>query len=507
MRTALLAACPQNEQSAALSEQRVPGVNRAWRLTNQVPEAAMKSSAGKRYAGIAVGIMLLASFEPALGQSAGPWQPSRGSQTVLADAADPPDSTTPSQPPLIRAPATQPPSAPGPGSTTPGVTAPRTSPKTAPAIPSAPPTAPPDINTLALADTTPPAEMADTGYSLASTPNMIGDTLGVGFRFQANHDFTEQTTYSSLNLAGGDRQSKIAGDTSPIPTDRVFLDFNHFNNAVTTATGQIIGLNCYSLGFEKTFHDGLWSIEVETPLAQGLNQNEDTSNTTGQNQETLLGDLSITAKCLLYRTETCAASIGLMVELPTAPRTTFTIPDEDLVAGEPFSFVGPLTMTIQNRSVHFEPFVGMVYAPNDRLFAIGFAQFDVDSNGNQVNIAFQPEESDPTLRDPTLLYLDASVGYWLYRDDDFGACMHRYVTGIAPVVELHYTTALQDFHNIDGFVVSPGERLDVLNLTGGLHFQLGPCSALTVGAVVPLRTNTTDKEFDSEIVAQFDRRF
>ena len=469
----------------------------------------MNSSAWKRCAAVAAAILVLTIFDSAFGQSTAPWQSARASQLVWADAADAPESSPPGQPLLNAAPA-PPPSAPGPNSITPGAATPKTAPKApppTPPTPPAPPTATPDINTLALADTTPTAESADTGYSLASTPNMIGDTLGVGFRYQANHDITGQTTYSSLNLAGGDQQSKIAEDTSPIPTDRVFLDFNHFNNAVTTANGQIIGLNCYTLGFEKTFHDGLWSIEVETPIDQGLNQNEDTSNTTGQNQGTVLGDLSITAKCLLYRTDTCAASIGLMVELPTAPRTTFTIPDEDLVAGEPFSYVGPTTLTIQNRSVHFEPFVGMVYAPNDRLFAIGFAQFDVDANGNQVNIDYTVPISDPTLRDPTLLYLDASVGYWLFRDEDFGACMHRYLTGIAPMVELHYTTALQDFHDIDGFVVSAGERLDVLNLTGGLHFQLGPCSALTVAAVVPLRTDATDKEFDSEIVAQFDRRF
>jgi hypothetical protein len=336
---------------------------------------------------------------------------------------------------------------------------------------------------------------------------MIGDSLRVGYMFQANIDNgeTSQTTYSSLNVAAGDRTAKIAEDTSPIPTDRVFLDFNHFNNALTTANGQIIGLDRYTLGFEKTFHDGLWSIEVEAPIDQGLNQCEDTSNSTGQNEGTVFGNLSVTAKCLLYHTDTFAASIGLMAELPTAPCTRFTIPDEDLIPGDPYSFTGQATVTIKNQSVHIEPFIGFVYAPNDRLFAMSYVQFDVDANGNQVTFDF--EESDPILRDPTLLYLDASAGYWLFRDEAPGGGLHRYLTGIAPIVELHYTTALQNFHGIDGFVVSDSERLDVLNLTGGLHFQMGPASALTVGAVVPLRTNTVDKEFDAEIVAQFDRRF
>ena len=41
-------------------------------------------------------------------------------------------------------------------------------------------------------------------------------------------------------------------------------------------------------------------------------------------------------------------------------------------------------MTIQNRSVHLMPFVGGLWTPNDRLFAIGYVQVDVDANGDPV---------------------------------------------------------------------------------------------------------------------------
>lgn len=85
------------------------------------------------------------------------------------------------------------------------------------------------------------------------------------------------------------------------------------------------------------------------------------------------------------------------------------------------------------------------------------------------------------------------------------------------MVELHYSTTVQkeDFVVGDmGFIGDPGDqfggtrfgRRDILNLTAGLHFQLGQCSTLTVAGVAPLRTDT-DREFDAEFALQFNRRF
>ena len=49
-------------------------------------------------------------------------------------------------------------------------------------------------------------------------------------------------------------------------------------------------------------------------------------------------------------------------------------------------------------------------------------------------------------------------------------------------------------------------RRDVLNLTAGVNLQLGPLSSLTIAGVAPLKTGV-NREFDSEFVVQFDRRF
>ncbi|MFO0012721.1 MAG: hypothetical protein ACK553_08270, partial [Planctomycetota bacterium] len=82
------------------------------------------------------------------------------------------------------------------------------------------------------------------------------------------------------------------------------------------------------------------------------------------------------------------------------------------------------------------------------------------------------------------------------------------------VFELHYTSTIQDS---DVLALPPGgplggqlsnevNRLDLLNLTSGIHAQLGPMSSLRVGAIVPLR-QAPDRVFDSEIQVSFNRKF
>ena len=102
--------------------------------------------------------------------------------------------------------------------------------------------------------------------------------------------------------------------------------------------------------------------------------------------------------------------------------------------------------------------------------------------------------------DQDLLYLDVSVGRWIYR----GSCAN-FISGIAPVVELHYTTTLQDTQSVAG-VTNPFNRVDVLDMTAGVHVQIGALSNLTVAESVPLRQGG-DRTFDNEFIVQFDRRF
>jgi hypothetical protein len=155
-------------------------------------------------------------------------------------------------------------------------------------------------------------------------------------------------------------------------------------------------------------------------------------------------------------------------------------------------------------SVHLAPFLGFLLQPNDRLFSITYLQLDFDAGGNRVAVNDTPEGR---LQTPTLLYVDCSVGYWLFYSNGSEPGANRFITGIAPIVELHYTTALQDAEAIDSIIRPVSPRVDILNITGGLFFKIGPTAGLTVGGVAPLRTRPSDKEFDAEVLVQFNRWF
>ena len=73
--------------------------------------------------------------------------------------------------------------------------------------------------------------------------------------------------------------------------------------------------------------------------------------------------------------------------------------------------------------------------------------------------------------------------------------MHPVVTGLAPVVELHYTTTLEDSDLVRGSVGPLGfqfsnllNRVDALQFTVGLHADLGPQTTFRVGGAFPLNS-------------------
>jgi len=68
----------------------------------------------------------------------------------------------------------------------------------------------------------------------SANPGMIGDFLFGGPRYGGD------TLIGGANVAisGGDRVSKIAENTNPVPQDRVFFNYNSFNNASQDVNGQ-----------------------------------------------------------------------------------------------------------------------------------------------------------------------------------------------------------------------------------------------------------------------------
>jgi hypothetical protein len=314
-------------------------------------------------------------------------------------------------------------------------------------------------------------------------PNMIGDLPGI------RPAITASGFVFSNPMAAGAGQFKISDNENPMPTDRVFFNYNQYQNALSFNDGVAVSdspMFCYVFGVEKTFLNGLCSVEFRVPFAEGYAsvQTPTVSAVTG----TEFGNIPIVFKTLLHNGERNVITGGVAVTLPTAR-------DVNINSGE---------LVIQNGSCHLQPYLMWLFRPRERLFFMAFAGVDFDAGVNDVFT-----DSDGFVgryHDQALLFFDGKIGYWLYKNP-----CRRWLTGIIPTIELHYTSTMQDAPTVvdgAGTGVTPLTlRQDVLNLTGGIHFELGQRSDLVVGGSLPLRTSAGDKLFDSEFVVQFNRRF
>lgn len=341
---------------------------------------------------------------------------------------------------------------------------------------------------------------------LSAAPNMIGDFCSSGgniilLQRSVNSDFGFVVSGSpSIAIAGGDRVFKFAENDNPIPRDRVFFDYNHYVNAITDARSNSGNLDRFTLGVEKTFFDELCSIELRLPMVGGLAATQSLEAGAGL-MGTDLGNVPLVFKTTLRKWDRAVLAAGVAVTLPTAQ-------DARLVDAS-----GLEQVRLQNDAVHIGPMLGFFWAPDDRWFVQGIAQADFDTRGNDVYMQTGNGLAQiGTLQDQSLLFMDLAIGRWVYRNPDA-----KWITGVAPTMELHYTTTMQDAKLVTGSATTRGgenqvivgcleNRSDVLNLTGGIHFLIGSKSNLTVAGVVPLR-NEDNRSFDAEFLVQFNRYF
>jgi hypothetical protein len=357
---------------------------------------------------------------------------------------------------------------------------------------------------------------------LASTPDMFGDFFGRGGTIVGTDSLgaiapLAFTGRADLPLAGGSRGLKIGEHNKAMPVDRVYFNYNHYHNALRFGAGgtplpgapftaaRDLSIDRFTLGLEKTWLCGWASIELRMPLSGGYDFNFSPGlpgaimTAEGGN----IGNLSIIPKLLLYQDDCSALSVGLGIETPTG---------SDAEARIAFT-----RYRIENEAVHLHPYVALLSQLGSNWFVNAFAQVDVATNGNSVS--FQAAGDLPgagtfgVYDEQTLLHLDLSMGRWIYRDP----CAPL-VTGLAGIVEWHYTTALEDTDVVTGARatgIPPGatldfrnraNRFDVLNLTAGIHAEIARDMTFRVGGAFPLRTGD-DRFFDAEVIAQLSRRF
>ena len=101
---------------------------------------------------------------------------------------------------------------------------------------------------------------------LSNTPFMIGDT-GAGTCFAFTGLLDAELSHPTLTCS----RLNISENNSPLPTDRVYFSYRHFHNASNLRFYQFeesFDVNRFTLGGERTFCDGMMSVEMRLPLEQ-----------------------------------------------------------------------------------------------------------------------------------------------------------------------------------------------------------------------------------------------
>ncbi|MCH7729432.1 MAG: hypothetical protein IH991_23590 [Planctomycetes bacterium] len=225
------------------------------------------------------------------------------------------------------------------------------------------------------------------------------------------------------------------------------------------------------------------------PFTQGVDLQAGGFRTTGGE----VGDLLVSLKRLIYQGDSLAIASGLGLTVP--------------VGSGVHVFNNNIRLEIENDALHIHPYIALTTISRDRWFYHGFLQLDVPMNGNDVFATVGGNTQQLVFDEIPLVHVDVSAGFWLFRSPGClcGTCQTGYE--VAAVAELHYTSSFQDQSTL---MFQLGElradQFSVLNVTFGLHTELGSGTVLRLGSVFPLGTGTT-RLFDAEFQATLTQRF
>ncbi|TWU37534.1 hypothetical protein Q31b_43220 [Novipirellula aureliae] len=311
------------------------------------------------------------------------------------------------------------------------------------------------------------------------------DTLAGGEDLDAYY-FYDYVVRFNMALAdassGGVGRLKIAEGGSVLPTDRIFFRYSTIHNALMG--GRRTSLNRFVPGFERTFFDGMTSFELRAPFAtDALATSTLDGDTVTNGKDSRFGNLTMYAKVLLHRTDRIAFTGGLGIVLPTAGDTRVNYAD------------GTSLLRVENESVHLQPFLGMLYTPDDRFFAQSFLQYDATASGNSVaiNSSGTGLQDAGKLSDADNIFFDASVGYWLYRNDRSSG-----LTGIVPTLEVHQTNSTTDGNVISSGPFQVGDfggSTSITSMVAGTTLEFGKRTQLTAGYATQLGGGS-DRQYD-----------
>ncbi|MEM8945499.1 MAG: hypothetical protein AAGD11_09965 [Planctomycetota bacterium] len=325
--------------------------------------------------------------------------------------------------------------------------------------------------------------------NLASVPFMIGDT-GAGSCVALGNILDVELAHPTMACS----RLNISESNTPLPTDRLFYSFRHFQNATPVRVFQFtesFDVNRHTLGGERTFFDKMMSVELRVPIEERLNSttlsyavNADTVGPFAPGFDAIggfgepdtqveLGNMSLIFKALLIERENFALSAGLGVGLPTAQDVTYAVLIDDFVTFDQTPFLARYNINFgvvaENETIYLSPFLAWVWQMSKRSFHQGFLQVETPANDSRLlaggfglttfdtNLdgsvnALAPDPGDEfiqftdllpigrtEIQAQTLLRLNLGFGHVL-RDNPTADWIQK-LTGI---FELHYTTTLND---------------------------------------------------------------
>ena len=144
---------------------------------------------------------------------------------------------------------------------------------------------------------------------------MIGDSIAPTF-----FNLAAGTGGNTPTPAAGVGRFKMADDTSPLPQDRVILDYSYYSGlsygagaVAVPATNVRLGVNEFEPGFEKTFFNGAASFELRAPMSS--------INVIGSQ----FGNLGMALKGLVLSQDDLDVSAGMSMNVPTGPGVNYQL--------------------------------------------------------------------------------------------------------------------------------------------------------------------------------------
>jgi hypothetical protein len=278
------------------------------------------------------------------------------------------------------------------------------------------------------------------------------------------------------------RRVKISENFSPEVRDRVFANYNFFNDAY----GGLGDVSRYLLGVEKVLVDGLISVEARLPMAGTYASTQDFERVGDRDFE--LGNPVVLAKAVLLRADNWLWTAGAGVGIPLAEDTRIRAGNRDIVV-------------IENKTVRMLPFTALIIRPTRDSTLQGYVQVDQAVNGDPVyaNLFGGSLPKLGTFTDSTLMHVDLAYTHSLYRN-----CSAPLINQIIGAAELHYTGTVQESDLVSGNglnYTNLKNNFNILNATAGMHFQLGNNLIVSPAMSVPLRDGL-DEQYDYEAIVQ-----